>query len=349
MAALPNTGISISMVRNAIGASTNDLGALFLHPNVNEWGFNCTKMQEQEAVWGQPDFVRAKLSPSAPGYVNNPFLTPGYNLGYFRNYDHDWMVYTLGTVDFIAPSYEDVMKFRINIIPAFPKLEGKPQPNPKIFHDFEIKMSRSLADAQANTGTVFSGASFAGDPYTEIEFSTTNPPDYLVNGVLEPLQKFWLRFNHLSSPERRWIEPDTISTIFEFTTPQTAFSNIWEYRNFSITAIKKTTAPALTVFTVEADLYADLSSQHIIDFTGTMSNTVGYTSNVYNLTQTGVIISTNPTPGTASFVKQLSFDFSATNLKNFVSVGNTVYGKIVASTGQTFTGSAVVTNNPIEE
>ena len=35
--ALPNTNISVSMVRDELGASTNDVGQLCIHPNINKW------------------------------------------------------------------------------------------------------------------------------------------------------------------------------------------------------------------------------------------------------------------------------------------------------------------------
>lgn len=35
--ALPNTGITTSMVASAIGAATNDVGQLCIHPNINKW------------------------------------------------------------------------------------------------------------------------------------------------------------------------------------------------------------------------------------------------------------------------------------------------------------------------
>ena len=35
--ALPNTNISVAMVKTELGAATNDVGQLCIHPNVNEW------------------------------------------------------------------------------------------------------------------------------------------------------------------------------------------------------------------------------------------------------------------------------------------------------------------------
>ena len=345
MAALPNTNITTTLVGQTLGTSSRDVGTLFLHPNVNEWGFNCPSINEQNAVWGQPASIRAKLSPSDPGYVYNPFLIPGYNLGYFRGYDHDWVVYLLEGVNHTSGFYEDNIIFKILIEPI-PKLISKPVPVPAIEHIFKIEFARNENQFNLGTATVISNNFIAKVPFSSFEIEPIYPPDYATNGSLSEGEKFYLKITHLSSPARRWVDIGGESVTIEYTTPSSAYTNSFEYRNFTIIAVKKTTAPAVTVFKVEADLYADFSGQQIIDFTGTMSTTVNYTNNVYNLYDNGVIISTNPTPGTASFVKRLSFDFSGTTLNNFVSVGNNVYGKIVASTGQTFTGSAVVTDNP---
>ena len=35
--ALPNSNISVSMVRDELGAATNNVGQLCIHPNVNKW------------------------------------------------------------------------------------------------------------------------------------------------------------------------------------------------------------------------------------------------------------------------------------------------------------------------
>jgi hypothetical protein len=343
--ALPNTGITTTLVGQTLGTSSRDVGTLFLHPNVNEWGFNCPGINNMKAVWGKPSSERQKLSPNDPNYVAIPFIQPGYNLGYFRGYDHDWVVYLLDGINHTSGFYEDNIVFKILIEPM-PKLISKPVPVPSIEHIFKIEFARNENQFNLGTATVISNNFIAKAPFSSFEIEPIYPPDYATNGSLSEGEKFYLKITHLSSPERRWVDVGGESVTIEYTTPSSAYTNSFEYRNFTIVAVKKTTAPAMTMFKVEADLYADFSGQQIIDFTGTMSTTSGYTSNVYNLYDNGVIISTNPTPGTASFVKRLSFDFSGTTLTNFVSAGNTVYGKIVASTGQAYTGSAVVTDNP---
>ena len=348
MAALPNTGITTTLVGQTLGTSSRDVGTLFLHPNVNEWGFNLTggvrESVIQTQIWGVPSELRQRLSPNDPNYAGTPY--PGYHLGNFRGYDHDWVVYLWNGINHTSGFYEDNIVFKILIEPM-PKLISKPVPVPAIEHIFKIEFARNENQFNLGTATVISNNFIAIAPFSSFEIEPIYPPDYATNGSLSEGEKFYLKITHLSSPARRWVDVGGESVTIEYTTPSSAYTNSFEYRNFTIVAVKKTTAPAMTMFKVEADLYADFSTQQIIDFTGTMSTTSGYTSNVYNLYDNGVIISANPTPGTASFVKKLSFDFSSSEIRNKVSVGSPVYGKIVASTGQTYTGSAMVTDNPI--
>lgn len=65
MAALPNTGITTSMVANAIGAASNDVGTLCSHSNVNKWAKH--KPIEYNKVTGlsEQDFINANYGLSA--------------------------------------------------------------------------------------------------------------------------------------------------------------------------------------------------------------------------------------------------------------------------------------------
>ncbi len=62
--ALPNTNISVAMVRAELGASTNDVGQLCIHPNINMWSkrkpFRDNVIHHNEAYWWR----RSGISPS---------------------------------------------------------------------------------------------------------------------------------------------------------------------------------------------------------------------------------------------------------------------------------------------
>jgi hypothetical protein len=344
MAALPLTGISTSMVAQAIGSGSRNVGTLFLHENVNEYGFNPPGINNFNAVWGKPSSERAKLSPNNPEYTPIFGVVPGYHLGYFRGYDHDWVTYMNGGIDMEGDNYYEQMVFKL-YIERVPKLNSKPAPASTVEHSFKIEFARIVNAFQIGTSVVMFDEFKAHEPYETFTIDAMYPPDYNTNGSLDEGETFYIKVTHLSSPERRWFSTPLDTHIFSFTTPESAYTNTFEYRNFEITAIKRAAAPAITMFKVEADLYADFKFQQYINFTGTMSTSSNYSENVYNLYDNNVSIPENTTPGTKSFVKHLSFDFSISGIRNIVSVGNTVYGKIVASTGQQYIGSAVVTDN----
>lgn len=351
MAALPTTGISVPMVKAAIGAGTNNVGALFLHENVNEWGFNLTGgVREnviQAQIWGVPSELRQRLSPNDPNYAGTPY--PGYHLGNFRGYDHDWVAYLFGGVTTNFTDYHSDMVFNIKI-ERVEKLEAKPDPVPAVYHTFKVEFARNINNFDLGNATVVNAAFTATEPSSPFTLSALYPPDYATNGSLDEGEPFYIKVTHLSSPERRWSGLLDVPFIGSYTTPESLFTNTLEYRNFRVVGVKKTTSPAITLFTVSADLYADYSSLQSISFTGMMSLTSDYSANNYSLYDNNVQIQANTTPGTPSFVKNLMFDFSLTTLKNYVSVNDTVYGKITASTGQTYTGSSVVSDQlPIED
>lgn len=103
MAALPNTGITTSMVASAIGASTNDVGTLCSHPNVNKWSrwkpislAKITGITESDLSSVKYGFTIPSANAagsdtlSASWTYNKPTggSTSPYRLGDFRNYQH---------------------------------------------------------------------------------------------------------------------------------------------------------------------------------------------------------------------------------------------------------------------
>ena len=53
--ALPNSNLEIGMVRGALGAATNNVGQLCIHPNVNKWS-------------KRKPFVDTRVAPTEPRY-----------------------------------------------------------------------------------------------------------------------------------------------------------------------------------------------------------------------------------------------------------------------------------------
>jgi len=136
MAALPNTGITTSMVASAIGAATNDVGSLCKHSNVNKW--SKWKPISIAKVTGltESDFINANfgLYPQEATQIKNyqwngsnteesiqdiPLwaytkptggATSPFRIGDFRNYNHDSKPPVKDVVD-ITISQQDVEEY----------------------------------------------------------------------------------------------------------------------------------------------------------------------------------------------------------------------------------------------
>lgn len=107
MAALPETGISISLVKQTIGASSNDLGTLCIHPNVNIWAkykpvtypspitdgiSDWWKGQDKMCGIVHPYVANASQINSTTIYKHKSPIggsNSPYRLGDFRGYDHN--------------------------------------------------------------------------------------------------------------------------------------------------------------------------------------------------------------------------------------------------------------------
>ena len=344
MAALPLTEISIPLVRQTIGSGSNDLTTNFLHPNVNEWGFNCPDSKLQEAIWGKPSSLRADLSPSDPDYTPALGVRPGYHIGAFRGYDHNWVAYLFGGVTTNFIDYDSDMVFNVQV-ERVPKLMSKPAPIPAVEHMFKVEFARNINQFDLGTATVVNAAFTVTEPSSPFTLSALYPPDYGTNGSLAEGEPFYIKVTHLSSPERRWAGILDGPFVGSYTTPESLYGEDFYYDNFVILGVKKTTIPKVTLFRVAADLYADFSAQQILSFTGIVTDDPYFNTNVFSVAGGNEIIAPNTTPGTATFVKRLEFDLSASGIANVVNVGDLVYGRIVANTGQLTGGSTTVRND----
>lgn len=343
MAVLPLTGIDISDIATAIGVPSTDAGFLFVSDSVNEWGFNCPDTNLQEAIWGKPSSLRADLSPSDPDYTPTFGVRAGYHIGAFRGYDHNWVAYLFGgvTTDFI--DYDSDMVFNVQV-ERVPKLLAKPAPVQPVEHTFKVEFARNINHFDLGTATVVNAAFTVTEPSSPFTLSALYPPDYATNGSLAEGEPFYIKVTHLSSPERRWSGITDAPFIGSYTTPESLYAEEFYYDNFVIVGVKKTTIPKVTLFRVAADLYADFSAQQILSFTGIVTDDPYFNTNVFSIAGGNEIIPPNTTPGTATFVKQLVFDLSASGIANVVAVGDVVYGRIVANTGQLTGGNTTVRN-----
>lgn len=352
--ALPLTGISVSLVRDTIGAGSNDVGTLFLHPNVNEWGFNCPDSNLQDKIWGKPSSIREDLSPLDPDYTPALGVRPGYHLGAFRGYDHDWVAYSLGPIE-MTPTYMDEsgnyvgrMTFTVPIILVDDKLIGKPVPSPAVEHIFKLEFARNANGFDMGNFTVINDNFVTYYPSVSFYIDSLYPPDYVTNGSLSSNEPFYIKVTHLSSPERRW-GLEFSGLILSFVTPVNPYTEVATLQNVSAVAVKKTTAPALTLFEVNADLFSDFSTGTTVTIVAIMSVSADFQTDVYTQTQNKYCAKNN-NPGVPKSEGHLEFNFSNSGIANNVSVGQTVYYRLWLNGNQVLSNSVVVDDEiPIED
>ncbi len=107
--ALPNSNISVAMVRNELGASTNNVGQLCIHPNINKWSKWKPVRHPKVGVLTYEDFISTNFGISFNRYPTGnqvkaaidtenetwPYARPRggdfnepFRIGDFRGYDH---------------------------------------------------------------------------------------------------------------------------------------------------------------------------------------------------------------------------------------------------------------------
>jgi hypothetical protein len=349
MAALPLTGISTSMVAQAIGEASNDVGTLFLSSKVNAWGFNPPGAANLNAVWGKSVEERTKLSPTAVGFTPIPNVVPGYHLGYFRGYDHDWVVYMNGGLNIETDEYYDPFIFRL-YIEKIPPLINKPDPATPIDHLFKIEFARSVAAFGNGTATVIYDSIACNYPYLQFSFNASAPPDFTTNGQLDKNEVFYIKVTHLSSPARRWQELGEPVSIVEFTTPDSAFTDTYSARNRVVTAVDRLANPplsAVAIFEIGFDLYADFGRDGSVDFKLMMSTTSDFSANVFATDNELFSVAKNTTPGTQTFSQHVVLSLSDSGIAGYTAAGRTLYWRLYTNGNELlYSGSVIVSDQP---
>lgn len=344
MAALPTDIVGTAMISSAIGVGSNNVGTLFLHNNVNEYGFNPPGTNNFNAVWGKPPSERAKLSPNNPNYAPIVGILPGYAIGYFRRYDHDWVVYMSGGVEQEIDTYYDPIILTF-VITRPQKLLSKPSPSPAIQHTFKVEFARDILDFGSGNAYVLNEGWTISEPGSSIQIHLNFPPDYSDNGIIEKGETFFVRFIHLSSPERRWFgggEP----FLAQVTAPTSLYTDTYDIRNVMVVAVDRLLPTALTIFTIEADLWADYGEQKTMNFSASMSDSSDFIGNVFTVSLPTVTVPINSTPGTKTYVQNLGFNLTNSGIKDYVNIGNTVYYRIMKDGVIIKSGSTIVTDTP---
>lgn len=103
MSIISKTGVSVTLVKQTIGAGVNDVGGLCVHKNINKWA----EYKPNRVGYGNFGFA---LAMSDDGYYKFDYLRPGggsaqpFRLGDFRGYDHG-----AEAPEFLLPSQQPLM------------------------------------------------------------------------------------------------------------------------------------------------------------------------------------------------------------------------------------------------
>lgn len=83
--ALPNTNLSVSMVKSTLGAATNDVGGLCIHPNINKWSKYKPVQHSKRTGLVDADFKSVRSGMNIPSVIAHP--SSGYVpiMDYYRN------------------------------------------------------------------------------------------------------------------------------------------------------------------------------------------------------------------------------------------------------------------------
>ena len=89
--ALPNSNISVATVRSELGAATNNVGQLCIHPNVNKWSKWKPVAKAQVTPMTLEDMKSVSFGLDYNGHYNKPLggASSPFRLGDFRGYYHN--------------------------------------------------------------------------------------------------------------------------------------------------------------------------------------------------------------------------------------------------------------------
>lgn len=325
MATLPNTGITTSMVARAIGASTNDVGALCCHSNVNQFGFNSPDINQMKKYWGKT--VQERIE------QGNGYLTPGaigYPLGVFRKYDHDWVTFK-GDSPFKSPesdSYWKPLKVRIPIPVAAAFLLDKPAVS--VQHTFDVYFNR-INDFTHGSETQIADNITGSSPYLEININLNNPPDG--GSALQENDVFYIKVVHVSSPERRWFVPGWTHLeaaaggdyyIGSVTVPEDPYTYSL-YNGVPVAIFVEN--PSFALYTISVDIYADMRTSSTVNIKAQLCKNSAFEVDVLTMSDNFSYSANTQNPGTAVLSGNALFDFT-TQAKQLFNAGNTAYYRI---------------------
>lgn len=296
--ALPETSITISAVRTALGESSYNLSDLRTSASINRWGFlNTTR------GWGE-------ILP-----VAGP-----YNLGDFRSYDHYWRCWAAADFDLTStsPYYEQGLEsnFSIRYFPSW-------STNDNTDKVFTVYFKRTN-DWSKGLGTLIDTYTLNSVTDFDVSFDFDNPPDFATNGVLDKTDDFYLLVRVTTVSDRRWDFNQSYvpETIYGYELPVTVPSKGWDY----YTTISTANVVMYDTGTLDAMISTitfsdDSPNGSYITWLGQFCKSAAFDVDVV-LQNDSFHCTGNSTPNQPP---ELSTDSKTSPLSNLFSVGDTVY------------------------
>jgi hypothetical protein len=178
--ALPNNNISVAMVKSELGAATNDVGQLCIHPNINKWS-----KWKPVAISGKVDVTDVNDLAGAQFGLSIPFFSTRAELiSYYNSNDGEW-TYTKPSGGLSAPfrlhdfrNYEHSASRFYNVIIPSQQIGGGGVPI-QLTH-FAISGGLTWSDFLENINNLHFGATASnGQTVVESEPITTDNVGYV--------------------------------------------------------------------------------------------------------------------------------------------------------------------------
>lgn len=197
MTELPLNGIFPSLVANAIGIGSTNIGNIMTSNRVNIWGYDSPDAAEQSQFWG----------------VKNP--QPWYTIGAFRRYKHLWRCYGLGEIEIggdIGNYNAGYIEFKMAVLNSLPS-----EADTLIEHLFDLYIDRTgvfggdkelvaenlLINTNQSRRINIDPATGKFDVIDEVDGHIESSL-ISVDGPLTQDSTLHFRLVHKSSPDRKW-------------------------------------------------------------------------------------------------------------------------------------------------
>lgn len=298
--ALPETNISVSLIKNTIGESTTGIAALRTSQKNNWWGFSSLIRG-----WGD-------RNPTAP-----------YKMGDYRDYDHYFRCWSFSAGFQNATNFEDPMELGFELL-WFPTWSLSDTSN----HTFDILFKRTNDFQQGGYTTVQSNVILSNQTQYTFYINRLSPPDG--GADLTENEIFYVAFLHTSDDGLTWDENEAVSSpdgqilgdnfwVFQAQVPDDPYtynltlSSVTSYMYIVDASTKGIVGTIYLTIDTRADIYTTVEVQYC--------KSSSFDVDVQSLNLSDTLLANTTSPGTPV---QRTINISGTP-NNYFSVNDTVY------------------------